>query len=35
MILISGELYTLADALEWLRQRYGVAGPIFSSEQAY
>jgi len=34
MILINGKVYTLADALEWLRQWYGTTGPIFSSERA-
>lgn len=33
MILIGGELYTLAEALAWLRARYGVTGPVFSSER--
>jgi hypothetical protein len=33
MILIGGESYTLAEALAWLRARYGVAGAVFSSER--
>jgi hypothetical protein len=33
VILIGGELYTLAEALAWLRARYGVTGPILSSER--
>lgn len=33
MILIGGELYSLAEALVWLRARYGTSGPVFSSER--
>lgn len=33
MILINGEPCTLAEALAWLRTRYGVVGPILSSER--
>jgi hypothetical protein len=33
MILIGGELYTLAEALVWLRAKYGTIGSVFSSER--
>jgi hypothetical protein len=33
VILIGGELYALAEALAWLRARYGVTGAVFSSER--
>jgi hypothetical protein len=33
MILINNEPYALAEALVWLRARYGVAGAVFSSER--
>jgi hypothetical protein len=33
MILVDGELCTLEQAMVWLRVRYGVSGPVFSSER--
>lgn len=33
MIFIGGELYTLAEALVWLRARYGATDAVFSSER--
>lgn len=33
MILIGGKTHALTDALAWLRARYGVTGPVLSSER--